>query len=292
MSRKSIRVYTEDWLKTLTSRGLSEKTIRRRRSIVEDFLRISKIRTCSDIHQKEVDDYQVVIGAKLGSVNTQRTRLSTVNDFLEYLGSRNLLLLVPYLELPRHVSSLPRDIFTEKEIAQVLGMMNEPRYVRLRAMTELFYSTGIRRQELLNLDLYDLDMNERTLFIREGKGKKDRLLPVARIALKAVKTYVLTERSKYSGSDPALFVNKRGERLNDNDLQSFFYKFNNRFKLSKRLTPHALRHSIATHLLRRDVDIRYVQAFLGHAHLSTTQIYTRIVKKDLRKAVSCLDRQT
>ena len=279
--------HLEDWKRRLTGRGLNRKYVSSRVRAVEDF--ISKLSSGSpeSVTPGHLHEYQRMISRRKYHTCTVRRKLSAVRDFILYLRQRGLTLLDAQAEitLPGAERSLPRDIFTEAEIREIIFSLRGLKRLRIRAAVELFYATGIRRHELLSLDLYDLDIRERTLLIRRGKGGHDRLVPVARSALETVCDYIRRKRAKHAERSSALFIKRDGERMNENDIQNMFYGIRKRMNIKKRLSPHALRHSIATHLVRRGVDIRCVQAFLGHADMSTTQIYTRVVVEDLRREI-------
>jgi len=277
----------EEWIRTLQSRDLMEKVIIGKRRHVTSFINHAGVSLPSGILPSHIDTFQRHITGRCYHSATVRRMLTDVRDFILYLRNRSLTLIDPaiYMQIPGQKRSLPRDILTESDISRILNLLHGIRRLRLRTMVELFYATGIRKQELINLNLYDLNIRERTLLVRQGKGKKDRLLPVTKSTITVVARYIKEIRSKKASNTTALIVRTDGTRITDGDIQSGLYGIRKRLKIKQRLTAHVLRHSIATHLVRRGVDIRYVQAFLGHADLTTTQIYTRVVKDDLRKEI-------
>jgi site-specific recombinase XerD len=172
------------------------------------------------------------------------------------------------LRLPTS-TSLPRGILT---IAQAHRLMTAPYPgspigLRDRAILELVYGTGLRLGEATRTDVTDLDLRAKLLLVRNGKGRKDRIVPIGGAAAAALDTY-LTE------SRPALFLARTGARLSAISLRARIQLAARRLGL--RLTPHALRHTCATHLLRGGADLRHVQALLGHRRLTTTALYTRV----------------
>jgi len=160
--------------------------------------------------------------------------------------------------------------------------------VRDRCMVELFYSTGIRLSELVGLDLQDVDF--RGGVVRgAGKGAKERVVPVGWPALSWLQRYIARERAALiekagAGSCPALFVGRSG-RISARQVQRRVEKFLRGAALSGKVSPHALRHSFATHMLDAGADLRSVQELLGHASLASTQIYTHVTSRKLREAV-------
>jgi len=193
------------------------------------------------------------------------------------------------LESPKIRSSLPTYLRVE-EIDKLLEAPNlaTPIGLRDRAMLEVLYSTGLRVSELLNLRISDIDM--RIGCVRcIGKGDKERLVPIGRKAIEAVEQYLAQARPKFArpSSPPphnqVLFLTRNGRRLSRVGIWKILHDYGVRLGLRGRLTPHKLRHSFATHLLERGADLRSVQLMLGHADISTTQIYTHVVEERLKQ---------
>ncbi len=193
------------------------------------------------------------------------------------------------LESPKIRSSLPTYLRVE-EIDKLLEAPNlaTPIGLRDRAMLEVLYSTGLRVSELLNLRISDIDM--RVGCVRcIGKGDKERLVPIGRKAIEAVEQWLAKGRPKFArpSSPPphnqSLFLTKIGRRLSRVGIWKILHDYGMRLGLRGRLTPHKLRHSFATHLLERGADLRSVQLMLGHADISTTQIYTHVVEERLKQ---------
>jgi len=193
------------------------------------------------------------------------------------------------LESPKIRSSLPTYLRVD-EVDKLLQAPDvaTPIGLRDRAMLEVLYSTGLRVSELLNLRIADIDM--RMGCVRcIGKGDKERLVPIGRKALEAVEVYLAQARPKFArpSSPPphnhVLFLTKRGKRLSRVGIWKILHDYGVRLGLRGRLTPHKLRHSFATHLLEGGADLRSVQLMLGHADISTTQIYTHVVEERLKQ---------
>ncbi|HXC33952.1 MAG TPA: site-specific tyrosine recombinase XerD [Verrucomicrobiae bacterium] len=193
------------------------------------------------------------------------------------------------LESPKVRNSLPSYLRVD-EIDKLLQAPNPatPLGLRDRAMMEVLYSTGLRVSELLNLRIADIDM--RMGCVRcIGKGDKERLVPIGRKALEAVGFYLAQARPKFArpSSPPphnqALFLTSIGRRLSRVGIWKILHDYGMRLGLRGRLTPHKLRHSFATHLLEGGADLRSVQLMLGHADISTTQIYTHVVEERLKQ---------
>ena len=193
------------------------------------------------------------------------------------------------LESPKIRQSLPTYLRVD-EIDRLLAApdVSTPVGLRDRAMLEVLYSSGLRVSELLNLRLSDVDM--RIGCVRcVGKGNKERLVPIGRKAIAAVEQYLALSRTRFArpGSPPphnqVLFLTRRGRRLSRVTIWKIMHDYGVLLGLRGRLTPHKLRHSFATHLLERGADLRSVQLMLGHADISTTQIYTHVVEERLKQ---------
>jgi integrase/recombinase XerD len=224
------------------------------------------------------------------SFQTQHKRLISVRMFFQWLTRQYHLLFNPAseLELPRTEQRLPRHVLNVAEVEQVINAIDveEPTGlgIRDRTMLETLYSTGMRRGELVALRIDDVDLREGTVFIRLGKGKKDRVVPIGERACAWIEKYIYTIRPKYlEAEDPGtLFLAKHGGGMDGKQLSGIVKKAIERAALDRfqdthpNAACHLLRHACATHMLENGADIRYIQALLGHADLSTTEIYTRV----------------
>jgi integrase/recombinase XerC/integrase/recombinase XerD len=160
-----------------------------------------------------------------------------------------------------------------------------PLEVRDRALFELAYSCGLRAEELIGLDLGDIDFEEETARVN-GKGSKTRIVPVGEPARKALGTYLEKGRPPLADAtrdEQALFISRRGRRLSTSDVRRRLNRWVQQAAIAGRVSPHTLRHSFATHLLEGGADLRSIQELLGHASVSTTQIYTRVEPGRLRR---------
>jgi len=214
--------------------------------------------------------------------------LSVIRRFYAWLETRAIVLQNParILTLPKH-RSLPRGILT---IAQAQRLMvapfpGSPIGLRDRAILELLYGAGLRLGEAARSDVTDLDLRAGLLLVRNGKGRKDRIVPIGGAAATALDRYLTESRPQIAtGIDAALFLSREGARLGAAGLRARIRYYGHR--LGVRLIPHALRHTCATHLLRGGADLRHVQALLGHRHLTTTALYTRVAITDLRDVMA------
>jgi len=226
-------------------------------------------------------------GTPLAAASRAST-LSTIRRFFAFLASRGLVLRDPAaaIKLPRS-KRLPRGILTESQARRLMAVPfpGSPIGKRDRAILELLYGSGIRLGEAARADVSDLDLRRRVLLVRSGKGKKDRVVPVPARAAIALDTYLAQARPELvKRADAALFVSRHGGRLSLVGLRAIVKRHGRAIGVA--LTPHALRHTCATHLLRGGADIRHLQELLGHRCLSTTALYTRVAIEDLRQLIA------
>lgn len=226
------------------------------------------------------------------AVASQAQYLIVVKSLFRFLYRRNYVLqdVAAPLELPRQEERLPRVILTKEEALRILGAASRattPRGLRDRAVLETFYATGIRVSELARLTPYDVDTQERTLRVLLGKGKKDRHVPLTRAAARAIEEYLANGRPALAGGvkSPYLFVADRGGYFHRAQLAVLVRRYAREAGIKKRVTPHTLRHSIATHLLKGGADIRHIQVLLGHRSLRSTERYTRVELSDLKEII-------
>jgi integrase/recombinase XerD len=252
---------------------------KRRKYRVEDVKREDIIDFLSSLYREKLDSRSVA------------RYLVSLRSFYKFAMIEGLVTADPTenLESPKIRQSLPSYLRMD-EVDKLLEAPSPstPIGLRDRAMLEVLYSSGLRVSELLNLRISDLDL--RIGCVRcIGKGDKERLVPVGRKAIAAVEQYLAQSRPLFSrpGSPPphnqVLFLTRGGRRLSRITIWKIMHDYGAKLGLRGRLTPHKLRHSFATHLLERGADLRSVQLMLGHADISTTQIYTHVVEERLKQ---------
>lgn len=228
-------------------------------------------------------------GGRTYAAETQRGYLSAVRSFFRFLYRRGYLLSDPSasLELPRVERKLPRTILTEEEARRILEVANEktPLGLRDRAILETLYGSGIRVSELAQLTAWDVDTEERALRIVQGKGRRDRHVPLTRAAAEAIEAYLVSGRPKLEQRSRYLFLSDTGGFMHRAVLSRLVARYAAKAKVDKHVTCHTFRHSMATHLLKGRADIRHIQAILGHARLSSTERYTHVEITDLKEVV-------
>ena len=236
--------------------------------------------------QSTIVAYLMLLRKQGKATATIARRLAALKAFYQFLVKENYVATDPTDELssPKLERKLPK-VLTVEEVERLLSQpdVTNPVGRRDKAMLELLYATGIRVSELVNLNVIDIDLKEG--FVRcMGKGSKERVVPMGEISISALKSYLENARLKII-ADPkekAIFVNHHGKRLTRQGFWKIVKKYASQAQIRKEITPHTLRHSFATHLLENGADIRAVQEMLGHADISTTQIYTHVTKDRLK----------
>lgn len=223
------------------------------------------------------------------SFRSQYTHLSHIKSWYRWLAKDNRVLYNPAseLDLPKVGKRLPKAVLSAKEAEIVLSKPNlsDPIGIRDRAILEVFYSCGIRRKELAELQLYDIDADRKTLMVRQGKGKKDRLIPIGKRALQWIDRYLADSRPMLviKPTEATLFLSQLGLPLEPDSLTEYVRRYVDTADIGKKGSCHLFRHTMATLMLENGADIRYIQAMLGHAEISTTQIYTQVSIRKLQQ---------
>ena len=296
-SPDTLACLVDEWFLRLEERNYSTRTVELHQWSLRMFLRWAEERDLRkpkqitkpvlESYQRWLYRYRKADGKPLG-VTTQRTRLSSVQLFFAWLCKNNYLAANPAadLELPRKPNrSLPKALsLSEVEAILNLPDVTDPLGIRDRAILELFYATGIRRSECARLNMEDIDRERGVLLVLNGKGKKDRVVPVGERSLHWIRRYLEETRPllEVSVTERALFITGYGERFSPTYLGNWVRKTIDKAGLERSGSCHLFRHSCATHMLENGADIRYIQQLLGHARLDTTQIYTEVSILQLR----------
>jgi integrase/recombinase XerD len=277
-------------------RGLARNTLEAYRRDLARYAAFLRSRGLTDAIRADETAVSEFVGSLSGTeyATGRRYRASSVARALAAVRTFHLFLLREGLATtnpaegvvrPKVARTLPRPL-TVAEMEAILSAPSagDSAGMRDRAVLETLYGTGIRVSELVGLDVDDLDLDEGSVRVL-GKGGKERVVPVGRLAVSALSTYLTRARPAMATnrSGAALILNQRGGRLTRQGTGNILKDAAARAGLSKRVTPHTLRHSFATHLLEGGADIRVVQELLGHATLSTTQIYTLVTGERLRE---------
>ncbi len=298
---KNFELYLAKYEEWMLTRGWSERTRESYKSNIRFFLDYlineTSVQNLNEIDSKILSGFQTFLyhsetkqGKRL-ALSSQHTKLVSVRSFFHFLYETDVLLFDPSaaLHLPKKRKSLPKGVMSEKQVEKLLNQpdLSTALGFRDRTILETLYSTGIRNTELRNLNIYDVDFNQLQTNIIKGKNAKDRVVPLGEIAADYIHEYLISARPKLNHrsaivSNELLFISKNGLQITKANLIWIIAKYVKEADLKQNYTPHSLRHSCATHMLRAGADIRYIQEMLGHASVATTQIYTKVEVTDLR----------
>ena len=285
---KNISYLIEDFLEYLVvERACSENTVSSYRSDLFQFkAQISK----TDVHQinsKDIDKFIMHLSDRGYLSATKARKLASVRSFISYLHSEDLILsdpsdLIPNPKRSKHLPTVLKFSDVKDLLDTPLRISSSAEAMRDAAMLQIGYASGLRVSEIIGLDMEDIDFTAESVRCL-GKGSKERIVPVHRKALASIEMYLNKGRKKFTDRGTnALFLNKRGNRLSRQGFWGIVKKYAQIIGLENTMTPHTLRHSFATHLLEGGAPIRHVQELLGHASISTTQIYTHLAVEFVR----------
>lgn len=292
-----IKDLISDYLKYMKTLNRSYYTIRDARFVLKSFvcfLEMQKVYTVTDLTRETIEDYQQELAFSLTAkgkplaIRTQTKRLGTVRGFTRYLKDHDYLAHDPgeKIKLPKDPKPLPRIILTPEEIKKLMAApdIHTNLGYRNRIVLEILYDTAVRRLELSNIRLTDLDLDGGYIRIL-GKGNKDRVVPASERVCSLIKNYLLFVRPSFvTGKDPGyLILNRWGDKMDPNGVWAIVKRCVRLAGLKKNISTHSMRHTCASHMLKNKAPIRYIQEFLGHESLNTTQIYTRVTINDLKE---------
>jgi integrase/recombinase XerD len=277
----------------LKARRYADYTISAYSRYLEIFEQYLCDRNISDLKQvtaQVIFDYHEKIMAEPIALASKALKIRPVRRLFKYLEDTHCLLINPADSLVM-IHGRSKNIGTVLTIDEIKRLLNQPDLsldtgIRDRAVMETFYGTGIRKNELLNLEIFDADLKEKTLYVRKGKGRKERMVPLGKNATRYLKLYLEKARpalSKGSQKEQAMFLNRSGGVLDGNALCASLRLRRIKAGIQKPVTPHTFRRTFATHLLQQGADIRYIQKMLGHKRMETTQIYTKVMPVEVKK---------
>jgi len=252
-----------------------------------EFLSASGVRDVLKVTPSDVKAFLLALRSRKLSNKTVARNLVAIRTFFRFLMEEGMLETNPLeeLESPKMSMTLP-EILSLKEVERLLEQptLRTPLGIRDRAMLEILYATGMRVSELVQLPLNQVNL-EGGYVLLYGKGSKERMVPLGGEAIKGITRYLETTRKRLArGKEvPFLFLNRSGRGLSRQMFWKIIKAYGLKAGIRKKITPHLLRHSFATHLLARGADLRSVQMMLGHADISTTQIYTHVTGERLKK---------
>ena len=275
-------------------KGASANTIAAYKNDLQQLADFIGSRASSDgwrsLSRSDIQDFILNLKERGYTETSVARKVAAVRSFFAFLAAEGSITANPTegLSSPRVGKTLPKAISPNEvdELLEQPARRSTPEAKRDRAMLELLYATGMRVTELVSLDMENLNLDPRSPFVRcIGKGAKERSIPIHDHALEAVNGYLEDGRPMMvrNNVEPALFVNRRGERLTRQGFWLILKGYAKSANLGDGVTPHTLRHSFATHMLRGGMPLRNVQEMLGHANISTTQVYTHLTSDHVRE---------
>ena len=277
----------------LKSLGYAPSTIEGYSKGLERFASYLKSQGLTDLRKvtrRVISDYQEAVMKEPIAMESKALRIRPVKRLFDYLVSTHKLLINPTEGIVETCRKKRRigPVLTLKETKQLLAQPNLSLRTGLRdrALIEVFYSTAIRLNELLYLEVSHADIKEKTLFIHKGKGAKQRVVPMGKNAAYYLKEYLTDIRPYYAKKSPRerrLFMNHSGRPMTKEAVRGSLRKYRQQAGIKKPVSPHVLRRTCATHLLQQGADIRYIQELLGHKRLETTQAYTKVLPVEVKR---------
>jgi len=267
-------------------RGYSVNTTKSYRCDLDQFMKFAGEKSVSQVERGRVKDYIDHLNNEGFSVASIERKMACLKSFFHHAIGEGIIKEDPTADfsLPKKAKRLPKALSMGETVRLIMSARgNKPLLLRDTALLELLYATGMRASEIVSLNI--LDINFSVSFVRcFGKGSKERVVPVGRAALNAIKSYLENGRPKLpQKNSEALFIDKNGERLSRQGLWLIIKKYVRITGVKGKTSPHTLRHSFATHLLEKGADLRSVQEMLGHSDIATTQIYTSVSRERLKK---------
>ncbi|MEN9755948.1 MAG: tyrosine recombinase XerC [Pseudomonadota bacterium] len=277
-----------DFLKQLdVEQRVSIHTLKSYQRDLQHLVTFCLTKNCEQWAQLQTSDVRQHIATRhrkgLSSKSLQR-ELSAIRCFYRYLFTKAIVSANPaqHVKAPKQARKLPKTLDVDEVGGLLDAGVDSVLEVRDLAMFELFYSSGLRLSELVQLNLADIDLRGKSLRVQEGKGGKARILPIGSKAIEALQNW-FTHRQARSDKEVAVFLSVRGERLSQRSVEYRLAQWCTKKGIQSHVHPHMLRHSFASHLLQSSQDLRAVQELLGHSSISTTQIYTHLDFEHLAK---------
>jgi integrase/recombinase XerC len=271
-----------------TEKGASEHTTKNYGIDLREFMKFITEKELQELTYLDIRSFLAFLKTREYSKSSISRKLACLRSFFKFLVRENILTQNPAagIATPKKEKRLP-SFMNPDEITKLLDApaKNSWEEKRDKAILEMLYSSGLRVSELAGLNHDDLDFFGGLVRVR-GKGKKERIVPVGQAALNSLRAYwdMKAPRENPNAIKKPLFVSRIGSRLTDRSVRRMILKYVKRTGLGKEISPHTFRHSFATHMLDRGADLRSVQELLGHANLSTTQIYTHVTTQRLKDA--------
>lgn len=298
MSNNNFDKLLDEYLNFLTIRNMAASTIKARRWKLNkfiNFLEKNNIEHIDEVTPEIIRSYQSELYQQVNSkgahnsVSYQNNLLISVKQFTMFLAERNFIMSDPAasIQYAKEPKRLPKSVLTPSEARKIIKAPDTKTAIgyRDRVILEVLYSTGIRKSELNNLKLDDVDYEEGYLRIVAGKGGKDRMVPLGKIASRYMENYIISVRPMLvrGTKNRYLFLSLNGTKLSKNVAWDLIKKYAKKAEIKKNVYPHTFRHTCATVMLKNKADIVAIRDFLGHESLKTTQVYTHLSITDLKK---------
>ena len=284
--------YLNNFKEQLQTLNYSKSTIDNYLSAINRFLNWLKKENLPDIKSltpQTILNYQTHIQNKNYSLSTQHVFLRGIKHFFTYLTQENQILFNPAAKIhfPKLGNRLPKHIPTEPEMLTILELPRTDTHKGLRdkALLELLYSTGLRRQECANLKIADIDLKDNTVRVNQGKGQKDRIVPLGKTAGEHIKQYILNSREHYlkNTTEESLFLNRMGKPLSAAMITIIIREYRKQAGFNYPFTTHSIRRAFATHLIKNQANPLYVQKLLGHTRGETLNRYVKVAALEVKQ---------
>jgi integrase/recombinase XerD len=293
MRQMDVAVVVAEFKQYLSSCGYAPRTVDSYRDNLAPFTAYLKSCGIDDLREVTaaiIEDYQHLVMSRPLAAESKALRLRPVKRLFEHLVNSHKLLINP-AEGIVETNRKNRKIGPVLSLDEVKKLLAQPNlslrpHLRNRAIMEVMYATGIRINELVQLEVYDVDLAEQVIFIRKGKGRRQRVVPLGKPAAGFLREYLEKIRPWWVRKSPRqrrLFINHHGRPMTGDNVRNFLRRYRLAANIKKPVSPHTLRRTCATHLLAAGADIRYVQKLLGHSQLKTTQFYTKVLPVEVKQ---------
>lgn len=266
----------------LYQKGLSQNTVD---SYTSDLTKLSNYLQNQDLSKTNIDNFFIEMSEFHYSVSTKKRMHSSIKNFLKYISENEDYESIDISDIKLKSSNKLPEVLSITDIENMINFYNHETYLesRNRTVVDVLYSTGCRVSELCDINLSDIDLDEKYLKLK-GKGSKQRIVPIGSMLYKNLLQYLNVRNTFLQNRGEPLFLSKSKNKLDRTAVFRIIKKTAKNISLQVDVHPHTLRHSAATHMLEGGCDLRTVQEFLGHSSVSTTQIYTKVTKEFLEEA--------
>jgi integrase/recombinase XerD len=277
---EALKGHTGKFISWLKSKRYSDRTILVYSEALKMFLAFYKDKPLNQINNEDVINFNIkyILANKL-SAAYQNQVVNAIKLFFSTIENRKIE--IGEIHRPKKQFQLPQIL----SLGEVESMLNSLSNIKHKTMLALIYSVGLRRSELLNMEIHHIDSKRMLITVKNAKGGKDRIVPLSETILELLRNYYKEYKPK-----KYLFEGQKGDKYTETSLEEVFHKAKNLAKIKKRVSLHTLRHSYATHLLEGGTNLRYIQELLGHKSPKTTQIYTHVSTEGLSRVLSPIEK--